>query len=34
MRAWIATHTDQVIVVISGVVGVWLIADSIYLLAT
>jgi len=34
MRSWIASHTDQVIVVISAVVGVWLIADSVYLLVT
>ena len=31
---WISSHTDQVIVIISGVVGVWLIADSVYLLLT
>ena len=34
LRAWITTHTDQAIVVISGVVGAWLIADSVYLLVT
>ena len=32
VRTWITTHTDQVIVIISGVVGVWLIADSVYVL--
>ena len=34
IRTWIANHTDQVIVILSGVVGVWLIADSVYLLLT
>jgi len=34
VRTWIADHTDQVIIILSLVVGVWLIADSIYLLAT
>jgi hypothetical protein len=34
IRTWIADHTDQVIVILSGVVGVWLIADSVYLLLT
>ena len=33
-RRWIADHTDQVIIIISLVLGVWLIADSVYLLAT
>jgi hypothetical protein len=33
-RKWIADHTDQVIIIISLVLGVWLIGDSIYLLAT
>jgi threonine/homoserine/homoserine lactone efflux protein len=31
-RAWIATHTDQVIIVVSLVLGFWLIGKSIYLL--
>ena len=34
MRAWIADHTDQVIIILSLVVGIWLVADSVYLLAT
>jgi len=32
VRAWITRHTDQVIVGIAGVVGVWLIATSVYTL--
>ena len=32
VRAWIADHTDQTIIVISGIVGAWLIADSLYVL--
>ena len=34
VRAWISGHTDQVIVGISGVVGIWLIATSAYTLLT
>lgn len=34
LRTWIDTHTDQVVVVLSLVVGFWLIGDSIYLLVT
>jgi len=34
VRAWISGHTDQAIIVISLVLGVWLIVDSAYLLAT
>jgi threonine/homoserine/homoserine lactone efflux protein len=33
-RAWIGTHTDQVIIVVSLVLGFWLIGKSIYLLVT
>lgn len=29
-RAWIETHTDQVIIVVSTVLGFWLIAESLY----
>jgi hypothetical protein len=29
-RKWIDTHTDQVIVVVSLVLGFWLISKSIY----
>jgi hypothetical protein len=32
LRAWITTHTDQVIMILSGVVGAWLIVNSAYLL--
>jgi len=34
VRAWIAAHTDQVIIIISLVLGLWLVVDSAYLLAT
>jgi len=34
IRNWITGHTDQMIVIISGVLGLWLVADSIYLLVT
>jgi hypothetical protein len=34
VRVWIADHTDQVIIVLSLVLGIWLIADSVYLLAS
>jgi hypothetical protein len=34
VRTWIAGHTDQAIIVISLVLGIWLVADSAYLLAT
>lgn len=34
IRAWITGHTDQVIVILSVVFGIWLIASSAYVLAT
>ncbi len=34
VRAWVADHTDQVIMLIALVLGAWLVLDSIYLLAT
>jgi hypothetical protein len=34
VRTWISGHTDQVIVGISGVVGIWLVATSVYALLT
>ena len=34
VRGWIAGHTDQVIIIISLVLGLWLVVDSVYLLAT
>ena len=33
-RVWIDTHTDQVIIVVSLVLGLWLIGKSAYLLVT
>jgi threonine/homoserine/homoserine lactone efflux protein len=33
-QVWINTHTDQVIIVGSLLIGLWLIADSIYLIVT
>ena len=33
-RTWIDTHTDQVIIAGSLIIGFWLIADSIYLIVT
>jgi threonine/homoserine/homoserine lactone efflux protein len=33
-RAWIDTHTDQVIVVVSLALGCWLVGKSIYLIVT
>ena len=33
-RAWIDTHTDQVIIVVSLVLGFWLIGKSIYLIVS
>ena len=33
-RTWIGTHTQQVIIWGSLVVGLWLIADGIYLIVT
>jgi len=34
IRTWISGHTDQVIVGISGVLGIWLVATSAYALLT
>ncbi|MGD0391123.1 MAG: GAP family protein [Acidimicrobiales bacterium] len=33
-RTWIDTHTDQVIIVVSLVLGLWLVGKSIYLIVT
>ena len=33
-RTWIDTHTDQVIIIVSLVLGFWLVGDSIYLIVT
>jgi threonine/homoserine/homoserine lactone efflux protein len=33
-KTWIDTHTDQVIIIASLVLGFWLIGDSIYLIVT
>ena len=34
VRAWIDTHTDQVIIAGSLIIGLWLMANSIYLIVT
>ena len=34
VRTWIDTHTDQVIIVVSLVLGFWLIGKSVYLLVS
>ena len=34
IRAWVDTHTDQVIIVVSLVLGFWLIGKSIYLVVS
>jgi hypothetical protein len=34
LRCWIDTHTDQVIIIVSLVLGFWLIGTSIYYLVT
>lgn len=33
-RAWIDSHTDQVIIIVSLVLGFWLVGDSLYLIVT
>ncbi len=32
VRSWITGHTDQVIIGLSGVLGIWLIVDSVFVL--
>jgi hypothetical protein len=34
MRRWIDAHTDQVIIIVSLVLGFWLVANSIYYIVT
>ena len=34
LRHWIDTHTDQVIIIVSLLLGFWLIANSIYYIVT
>ncbi len=34
IREWIDTHTDQVIIIVSLVLGLWLVGKSIYLIVT
>ena len=34
IRSWIDSHTDQVIIVVSLVLGLWLVGKSIYLIVT
>jgi translation initiation factor 6 (eIF-6) len=33
-RTWINTHTDEVIIIGSLLLGLWLVANSIYLIIT
>ena len=33
LRHWIDAHTDQVIIIVSLVLGFWLVGDSIYYIA-
>ena len=34
LRTWIDTHTDQVIIIVALVLGLWLVGKSVYLLVT
>lgn len=34
LRRWIDTHTDQAIIIVSLLLGFWLVGDSIYYLVT
>jgi threonine/homoserine/homoserine lactone efflux protein len=34
IRNWLDTHTDQVIIIVSLVLGIWLVGKSVYLLVT
>ncbi len=34
LRQWIDTHRDQAIIVLSLIVGLWLVGDSIYLIVS
>ena len=34
LRHWIDTHTDQVIIIVSLILGFWLVGNSIYYLIT
>jgi heme/copper-type cytochrome/quinol oxidase subunit 4 len=34
LRVWLETHTDQVIIIVSLVLGLWLVGKSVYLLVT
>jgi len=34
LRAWINTHRDQAIIVLSLIIGFWLVGDSLYLIAS
>ena len=34
LRSWMDTHTDQVIVIVSLALGLWLVGKSVYLLVT
>ena len=34
LRQWIDTHTDQVIIIVSLLLGFWLVGNSIYYIVT
>lgn len=34
LRVWLDTHTDQVIIIVSLLIGLWLVGKSVYLLVT
>jgi Sap, sulfolipid-1-addressing protein len=34
IRSWIESHTDQVIIILSLALGLWLVGKSIYVLVT
>jgi len=34
LRDWLDTHTDQVIIIVSLVLGFWLVGNSIYYIVT
>jgi hypothetical protein len=34
LRNWLDTHTDQVIIIVSLGLGLWLVGKSVYLLVT
>jgi hypothetical protein len=34
LRSWIDRHRDQAIIVLSLIIGLWLVGDSLYLIAS